>query len=94
MLKIKKLEAILKVYNLDGAASDKLNAIACIAANPNNKVLKIFLDPTLDLDQKLEQIHSSVQLTEKTIRKYRKYGQYLGTLCLIIYSFIQTLGLI
>ena len=82
------------MYNLEGATSDKLHAIASIAINEKNDILSIFLDPNLNLEEKLFKIQDSVKLTEKRIRKYRKYAQLIGTLCLIIYTFLQTVGLI
>ncbi|BDI54833.1 MAG: hypothetical protein [Asgard archaea virus SkuldV2] len=93
-MKIKQIEAIREIYKLGGAVSDKLNAIVAIASDPKNKVLTIFLDPKLTIEQKLNEIYSSIQLTEKTIRKWRKYAQLIGTACLVIYTFLQTIGLI
>lgn len=93
-MKLKKLEAIKDIYKLSGEASDKLQAIATVAANSKNKVLAIFLDPNLNLDEKIIAIQESVKITEKNIRKYRKYAQLIGTLCLVIYTFLQTIGLI
>lgn len=93
-MKIKQIEAIKEIYKLSGVASDKLQAIASISVNPKNKVLSIFLDPKLTLEEKLAEIEGSVKITEKHIRKVRKYAQLIGTLCLVVYTFLQTIGLI
>ena len=93
-MKIKQIEAIKEIYKLSGEVADKLTAIASVAANSKNKVLAIFLDPNLNTSEKILAIQESVKLTEKKIRRWRKYAQLIATACLVIYTFLQTIGLI
>lgn len=94
MLKSKRIDAILDMYKLDLPNSDKLNAIAQLANNEKNPILNISLNPKLNLEEKLLQIKDSVKLTDKKLKRNRKWGKIIGTGFLILYSFLQTIGVI
>jgi len=92
MLKQKQIDAILDMYQLDVANSDKLSAIAELANNQKNKLLNIVFDTKLNLEEKLLKIKDSVKSASRKLKRNSKWGQILGTGLLILYSLLQTLG--